>query len=380
MIFGVDSHRSSLSVAGVDELGRVVVAASFGNRPSEHHKLARLIRRHGGELVGVEGSGKYGHALARVLLAAGVVVVDVPPQATERERVRLRGAGKSDERDAIAIARVTAREQERLAPLGGEPGYAGELKLLVDYRRQLTSERTRIANRVHADLVMLKPGYETKLRHLINPGDVALAARLLRGQESVHAQLARRRLAALRRIDNELLVLARDLKQRVEATGTSLMSLRGVGPVVAAIILGETRDVRRFADRARYARLNASAPIPASSGHTRRMRLNPGGNRQLNHALHIIALTQSRCDPRARDYLARKIAAGASHRDAIRCLKRRLSDVIFQLLRADLRAAQAQTKPVKAISISCGPIRTPPRPRPRHAHTRRLPQPPPDPR
>lgn len=360
MIFGVDSHRSSLSLAGIDALGRVVVAASFGNRPSEHHKLARLVQRHGVELVGIEGSGKYGHALAQVLLAAGVTVVDVPPQATERERVRLRGAGKSDERDAIAIARITARDHERLARLGGEPEWARELKLIVDYRRQLTAERTRIANRIHADLVMLRPGYETKLRQLINPGDVVQATRLLRGQQSVHAQLARRRLAALRRVDAELLALARDLKQRVEATGTSLTSLRGVGPVVAAIILGETRDIRRFADRARFARLNASAPIPASSGHTRRMRLNPGGNRQLNHALHIIALTQSRCDPRARDYLARKIAAGASRRDAIRCLKRRLSDVIFQLLRADQRTQQLQLEHRQAITISCGPIRTPP--------------------
>ena len=317
MIFGVDSHRSSLSVAGVDELGRVQVAVSFGNRPSEHQKLARLVRRHGAVLVGVEGSGKYGHALAQVLLAAGVEVVDVPPQSTDRERMRIRGAGKSDERDVIAIARVAAREQDKLARLGGEPAYARELKLLVDYRRQLTAERTRIVNRLHADLVVLRPGYETKLRHLIEPGDVIRATRMLRADPSVHGQLAHRRLAALRRIDNELVALARDLKQRVEATGTSLLSICGVGPVVAAIILGETRDVRRFADCARFARLNATAPIPASSGHTRRMRLNPGGNRQLNHALHIIALTQSRCDPRTREFVKERIhlAVGQAARE-----------------------------------------------------------------
>jgi transposase len=374
MIFGVDSHRSSLSVAGVDELGRVQVAVSFGNRPSEHLKLARLVKRHGATLVGVEGSGKYGHALAQVLLAAGLEVVDVPPQSTDRERLRIRGAGKSDERDAIAIARVAAREQDKLARLGGEPEYARELKLLVDYRRQLTAERTRIVNRLHADLVVLKPGYEAKLRHLIEPGDVIRATRMLRGDQSVHGQLARRRLAALRRIDNEIVALARDLKQRVEATGTSLLSICGVGPVVAAIILGETRDVRRFADRARFARLNATAPIPASSGHTRRMRLNPGGNRQLNHALHIIALTQSRCDPRAREYIARKIAAGASHRDAIRSLKRRLSDVIYQLLRADQRAAQARLEYGDPVTIACGQLRTRPLPKPRRSRRRSLPK------
>jgi transposase len=190
----------------------------------------------------------------------------------------------------------------------------------------------------------------------------------------VHGQLARRRLAALRRIDNELATLARDLRQRVEATGTSLLSIRGVGPVVAAIILGETRDVRRFADRARFARLNATAPIPASSGHTRRMRLNPGGNRQLNHALHIIALTQSRCDPRARDYIARKIATGASHRDAIRSLKRRLSDVIYQLLRADQHAAQALLERGEPVTIACGPMRSQPLPKPRRPRRRSLPK------
>jgi len=374
MIFGVDSHRSSLSVAGVDELGRVQVAVSFGNRPSEHTRLARLVQRHGATLVGIEGSGKYGHALAQVLLEAGVEVVDVPPQATDRERVRIHGAGKSDERDAIAIARVAAREQDNLARLGGEPEYARELKLLVDYRRQLTAERTRIVNRLHADLVVLKPGYETKLRHVIEPSDVTKATRLLRADKTVHGQLARRRLASIRRIDNELATLARDLKQRVEATGTSLMSIRGVGPVVAAIILGEVRDVRRFADRARFARLNATAPIPASSGHTKRMRLNPGGNRQLNHALHIIALTQSRCDPRAREYIARKIAAGASHRDAIRSLKRRLSDVIYQLLRADQRAAETRLEHGDPITIACGAMRSQPLPKPRRARRRSLPK------
>ena len=257
--------------------------------------------------------------------------------------------------------------------LWGEPEYARELKLLVDYRRQLTAERTRIVNRLHADLVVLKPGYETKIRHLIEPGEVIKATRLLRADQSVHGQLARRRLATLRRIDNDLATLARDLKQRVEATETSLLSLRGVGPVVAAIILGETRDIRRFADRARFARLNASAPIPASSGHTRRMRLNPGGNRQLNHALHIIALTQSRCDPRAREYIARKIAGGASHRDAIRALKRRLSDVIYQLLRADQRAAEARLERGDPITIACRPLRTRPLPKPRPTQRRSLP-------
>ena len=175
----------------------------------------------------------------------------------------------------------------RLARLGGEPEYARELKLLVDYRRQLTSERTRIVNRLHA---------------------------------------------------------------------------------------GEVRDVRRFADRARFARLNATAPIPASSGHTKRMRLNPGGNRQLNHAFHIIALTQSRCDPRAREYIARKMAAGASHRDAIRSLKRRLSDAIYQLLRADQRAAEAVLEQGEAVTIACGPMRSQPLPRPRRARRRSLPK------
>ena len=151
------------------------------------------------------------------------------------------------------------------------------------------------------------------------------------------AQLVRSRLADLRRLDRQLAQLRQALVVAVAATNTTLLALRGVGPIVAALILVEARSFNRTASRDHFARYNGTAPIPASSGQTRRHRLNRGGNRRLNYAIHQMALTQAAHDPRARAYLARRQAEGKSWRDALRCLKRHLSDVIWNALRTDHR-------------------------------------------
>jgi transposase len=335
MIFGIDSHTRTLAIAGVDELGRQAAAREFPNDPPGHRALLAWARAQSveGRRFGLESAGHYAYALARRLIAAGEEVLEVPPALADAERRRGR-RGKSDPIDALAIARITARA-EGLAPVRDDR-LARDLKVLSDYRRQLMSERTRTANRLHADLVQLCPGYQARVPDL-RPGRLPAARRLLRGERSLQGELARRRLAALVRMDAELRGCERRLRALLRAADTGLLALRGVGVINAALIIGEVRDVRRFADRDRFARANGTAPIPASSGNRHHHRLNRGGNRRLNWALHLMALTQARCDPRARAYIARRRAEGRTGRDALRALKRHLSDVVYRQLVADAR-------------------------------------------
>jgi transposase len=332
---GIDAHKSSLAVCLVDELGRELASRVFGNEPRAYRalyawvlKLAPNERR-----FGVESSGWIGRGVACFLLRQGEAVVDVRGSLTERQRQRLRGQGKSDPRDALAIARVTAREQ-RLAPVRVD-SLSRDLKLLCDYRAQLVAERVRTANRLHVDLVSLRPGYEKQIRNLDSGVRLDRAERLLDGDHGVQALLARRRIEKLRRLDGELRQLEREIAQSVRASGSGLPHQVGLNYLSAARIMGEVGDVARIASKARFARMNGTAPIPASSGQTKRHRLNNGGNRRLNHAIHMMALTQARMDPRARAYIERRRSEGRTQRDAMRALKRHLSNVVYQQLRND---------------------------------------------
>ncbi|HEX4448289.1 MAG TPA: IS110 family transposase [Polyangiaceae bacterium] len=313
-MFGVDSHAASLAVCGVDQAGRRTCADEYPNSAQAHVELLEWARQHApvARRFGIEGAGGYAHAFAQFLLAAGEVVVEVPASLTRRERRYGRAAGKSDAGDALAIARVTLRE-ERL-PVLRQAGPTRDLKLLYDYRRQLTAERTRVANRLHADLGALAPGYRDRARHLTTGPALAIAGRIVRGDGRMQADLARRRLRKLRELDREIRTLERELRDLVDASGSGLVDLCGIGHLNAARILGEVGDIRRFANRDAFASANGTAPIPASSGQTIRYRLNRGGNRRLNYAIHIMALTQMRADPRARDYAARKRAEGKTTR------------------------------------------------------------------
>jgi transposase len=332
---GIDAHKSSLAVSLVDELGRELAAREFANEPRSHRALHAWVLglAPGERRFGVEGTGWVGRGIACLLLERGETVVDVRGTLSERQRKRLRGAGKSDPRDALAIARVTAREEQ--LPPARPDSPARDLKLLCDYRAQLLAERTRTANRLHGDLVSLRPGYERRVPRLDSPPRLEAAERLLATETGVQAQLARRRIDALRRLDAEIRQLEREIAQSVQASGSGLPELVGISHLGAARIIGEVGDVARIASKARFARMNGTAPIPASSGQTQRHRLDKGGNRRLNHTLHMMALTQARMDPRARAYVERRRAEGKSYRDAVRALKRHLSDAVYQQLRAD---------------------------------------------
>jgi transposase len=325
---GIDTHKASLAVCRVDELGMATAEASFDNDPAGHRLLLEWIGPAGPVLIGVEGSASFGAAVARFLVTAGLVVREVPPQLVRRERIRTRRVGKSDPADALAIARVAAREVN-LPPVR-TADRALDVQLLVEARDDLVAETTRVRNRLHADLRTLLPGYAATAANLVAARHQRSVGRLLRPLRGVQADLARGRLARLRTLAAEERLLSARIAALVGRH--PLLSLAGVGPLVAAKLVGEIGDVRRFRSADALAAIAGVAPIPASSGQTQRMRLNRGGNRQLNRAFHTIALAQAAHHPPAQAYLARKRAEGKTRREALRALKRRLVRPVFRLL------------------------------------------------
>jgi len=332
---GIDTHKDSLAVCAVDDLGRKLGELTVENGRQGFRRLQRYLaelptpRR-----VGIEGSGGFGAPLAHVLRAAGEEVVEVPARLTARQRRRLRGPGKSDPGDALAIARVVACEAD--LPPAGRSGLASDLKVLCSYRTQLLGERTRQANRLHADLTVLAPGYAGQLPAFGSAVRQRGVGELLALRAGVRARLAERRLARVVALGTEIDALEEQIAALVRACGTRLTEIRGVGTLTAARLLAETGDARRYPSAAAFAMAAGVAPIRASSGKVQRHRLNRGGNRQLNLALFTTALVQSRCDPRARGYLERKRAEGKSWKEAMRCLKRHLANVVYRQMIADL--------------------------------------------
>lgn len=336
---GLDTHKDTLAACAVDELGTALAEATFANDPAGHRALLGWATAMApGSVVGVEGSHSYGAAVARWLGAAGLDVREVPPHLSRRERGRTRRAGKSDPGDALAIARVTIRERDLPPVRGADP--TTELGLLVAARDDLVAEATRIRNRLHADLVVLVPGYGGRAANLVAEVHLARVSGMLRGRTDVHAELARERLAELRRTQRRVRSLATRIKGLVG--DHPLLGLHGAAALTSAILIARAGDLARFRSADAFAMLAGLAPIPASSGQTRRMRLNRGGDRQLNRAFQTIAVCQAKSYPPAQAYVARKRAEGKSWRDAIRALKRQLVRTVFELLlagRAQLAAA-----------------------------------------
>ena len=326
-------------MSAVDELGRELGSVTVRNDRTGHRQLRRRAAQRGPDRrFGIEGSGSFGAALAQDLVAAGEIVFEVPATLTDRERRHLHEPGKSDPGDALAIARVLVREQSLRRV--SRPSLADDLELLVIARDELVSERTRVANRLHADLLVLATGYGALIPNLVAARHLATVARMLGRHASTRAELARSRLGRLRSIDREVAGLEARLGALVAASGPSLPFLPGVGVIVAAKLLGESGDICQVRSPAAFAALAGASPIQASSGQTQRHRLNRGGNRQLNRALHLMALVQARTHPPARSYMERRRAEGKTWREGIRCLKRHLSDVVYRTMLHDLQASE----------------------------------------
>lgn len=338
---GIDTHKDTLAFAIIDDTGRPRVVQEVPNTAGGFGRIAQSLTDHDVIKIGIEGSGSFGRAIAIhfAISCPGLTVVEVPTRMTSRERGAQPGKGKTDPVDAVAVARITARE-ENLPPVRLTVGPAADLRALLDYRDQLVLERTSTTNRVHAELLGLRPGYQARIPALALKSQVAAALALLDGDNSIRATLCAQRLRRVQQIDAEVTDLTKQIATLVNASGSTLTNMYGVGPIVAARFLAEIVDVRRYPNRNTFASANGTAPLAASSGRTVRHRLNRGGNRQLNRALYTIAITQIRADTEGRAYYERKRAAGKTNREALRCLKRKLSDQVFRTMQRDLEPAE----------------------------------------
>lgn len=337
IVIGVDTHKRSHTLVALDAAtggvrGQLTIAAT------DDGTLEAL--RFAGELDeervwAVEDCRHVSGRLERGLLASGDRVVRVAPGLTETSRRAVREPGKSDPIDATAIARAALREGIDTLPVAFLDEQAHEIRILTDYRDQLVHERVRHINRLRWHLVQIAPQLEAQIRPagLEGPRIRARLARQL-GQLSRSPQLrvAKATLKRICEICQEEQALLAELKTLIEAHCPQLLDERGCGPVTAAIIIGHTAGAKRFPTDACFARHAGTAPIPASSGNTQRHRLHRGGDRQLNRALHIIALSRARTDPTTRAYLDRRHAEGKTKREAIRCLKRHLARRVWRLL------------------------------------------------
>jgi transposase len=341
VLIGVDPHKTSIAVAAVDEAaGELLEGASFPQDRAGLSALERWAKRFPERRWAMENARGLGRHLAGRLAATGESVVDVPPKLSARVRVLSSFAGnarKNDGLDAFATA-LAASRNERLAAV--DPGADSEvLRLLSERREDLVAERTRALNRLHGLLRDLVPG---GVARSLSADRAARILRGLRPRGGASARL-RRRLASevlrdVRTLDRKIVDLNARVEAEVEASGTTLTEIFGVGPILAATILVTVGDVARFPTKARFASYSGTAPVEASSGEVVRHRLSLGGNRKLNYALHMVATSQARSDAPGGTYYRKKIAEGKSRKEALRCLKRRVSDAVYKSLLADSQA------------------------------------------
>jgi transposase len=337
VLIGVDPHKGSVAVAAVDEvLGELLERASFPQSCVGLRALERWAKRFPERQWAVENAGGLGRHLAGRLAAVGESVVDVPPKLSARVRVLSSGnARKNDGLDAFATA-LAASRNDRLAAVDPEAD-SEVLRLLSERREDLVAERTRALNRLHGLLRDLVPG------GVAGTLSTHRGARILRGirPQGSSARL-RRRLASeilrdIRTLDRKIADLNERIEAEVEASGTTLTEIFGVGAILAAKIIGTVGNVARFPTKAHFASYSGTAPVEASSGEMVRHRLSLAGNRKLNNALHMVAICQARSDARGGTYYRKKIAEGKSRKEALRCLKRRICDAVFKSLMADLQ-------------------------------------------
>jgi transposase len=272
--------------------------------------------------------------------------VRVPPKMMAHARDGARTYGKSDPIDALAVARAALREPD--LPMASLDGPAREVRLLADHRDDLVAERTRAINRLRWHLHELDPSMEPPARCLWRPKHLSAILQRLDGVPGTVARLARGLVERCRLLSMEILDLDKELDQLMHPMAPTLLGVCGCATLNAAKILGETADVRRFRSRHAYARHNGTAPLPVWSSNHPRHRLSRTGNRQLNAAIHRIAVTQAHYHPDARAFLQRRRAAGDNKAESIRVLERRLSDVVFRALLADADQVAIDGKVVAA--------------------------------
>jgi transposase len=337
-MIGINPHKATHTAVAIDDDENVIDELTLEAPNDQAERLTGWADQFAKREWAVESANGLGYLIARQLVAAGETVFDVPPVLASR--VRLMGSGRSqknDPNDARAIA-IAALRSDRLAVVESDD-HVTVLRLLVKRHRDMSRLRNKHCSRLHALLLELEAGGIGEKISVANASE--LLDRISVGDETIRYRVlvAREVVDDIARLDTTLRTSKKRIAVAVTASGTSLTNIVGVGPIGAATIIGYTKDVTRFPTKGHYATYNATAPIEVSSAGNTRHGLNLRGNRILNHAIHIAAVTQLRHDTNGRVYFDKKIAEGKTPKEAIRALKRRISDAVYKSLIADTRRA-----------------------------------------
>lgn len=349
IVLGADTHKRSHTIAGVGATtGEVLGERTVQVGRAGFAALLAWARELDGERVwALEDCRHVSGSFERFLIERGERVLRIPTNLMAETRKSARQRGKSDGIDAVNVARAALREGLATFPAAHLDGPELDLRLLVDHRERLVRHRVELNNTLQWHLHDLWPELELPGGALFSKKwSTRIARRLARAEQTMRVRIARDELRRLRELTETIRVLAREITELVEQIAPQLLAEPGFGPLIAAKLIGEIAGAQRFATDAKLARAAGAAPIPASSGNTRRQRLDRGGNRQINAALHRVIVTRARCHQPTRDYIERRRRDGKSTRDAIRCLKRYLARQIWNLLRAPAPDRALTTPPI----------------------------------
>ena len=336
VVIGMDPHKRSATIEIIDERQQVLSGGRFGTDRDGYRAMLAAGRKFKDRVWAVEGCNGIGRHLAQRLVADGEPVAGVPAKLSARARLFATGQGrKTDPVDAHSVA-LAGLHSPGLRVITVDDATVA-LRLLADRRDELGVARTQTVNRLHRLLLELLPGGAKKFLSAAQAKELLAAVRPRDIAGKTRRRLAAEMITELARIDKRIKTADAELKELVTATGSSLLTLHGIGPSGAARLLGDVGDIARFADKGRFASWNGTAPLDASSGDQNRHRLSRAGNRRINRVLHIMAIAALRNGTEGRAYYRRRLAAGKTTMEAMRCLKRRLSDVVYQQMRADAR-------------------------------------------
>ena len=346
-MIGADTHKGGHALAAVDEgTGRVRGSREIRADDAGHLAAVRWARDLDDERVwAIEDCRHVSQRLEQALLAAGERVVRVPPQRMGASRKGEREPGKSDQIDALAVARAVVGDGVEQFPVAYLDARAMEIRLICDHRGDLVADRTRTVNRLRWHLLEPCPELERSVKRGAFNQSRALdrVDRALRKLPAdARVRVARAQLSVIRGLNRQIGQLQRELAELVTAYRPKLLAEKGRGALTAAIPIGHTAGVRQFRKPSSFGLQTGTAPIPCSSGQRTQQRLNRGGDRQLNHALHITAITRANRDPTTKQYLARKQAEGKTTKGALRSPKRHLARRFYHLL-AEPLADEPQT-------------------------------------